>query len=113
MLTLQIPDLDQTTVEMLRQWAADHGRTLEDEARVVLQRVVTEAACAPSDRETPLQQADVHGRRNGNDAELTRGAASLQPMTLSPEDAAIMQEAWEKGLARPTMPVVALPQYEG
>ncbi len=113
MPALQIHDLDQVTMTLLRKWAADHGRTLEDEARTVLQRIVNEAANAPSGYETSKRQVDFDGCSAGNQDKPSRGAASLEPMTLSPEDAAIMREAWENGLARPKMPVVSLPQFEG
>ena len=110
MASLQIPDLDSKTMTLLRQWAADHSRTLEDEARIVLQRIVSEAEGVLSGRGVP---ANGGGSKIMSEAEQSRGALSLQPMILSDEDAALMDEAWENGLARPTMPIVPLPQYEG
>ncbi len=110
---LQIPDLDQKTMSLLCQWAADHGRTVEDEVRLILQETVAQAKVASSDRGVARPNKDVSEFSNGDDADLSRGAASLQPMTLSAEDAALMQEAWEKGLAQPKIAIAPLPQYEG
>ena len=59
---------------------------------MVLQRIVTEAANAPSGHEglPPESRVDDNGR---NQEALSRGAASLEPMTLSPEDASIMSRS--------------------
>ncbi len=110
---LQIPDLDQKTMSFLRLWAADHGRTIEDEVRFILQRTVAAAEVVPSDRGTAesIRGADEPGCEG--EAAQSRGALSLQPMTLSAEDAAIMEETWSKGLARPKIAIVPLPEYEG
>ncbi len=110
---LQIPDLDQATMSLLRQWAADHGRTVEDEVRLILQSTVAQAKVMSSDRGATPAITDVGEFPIGEEAGLSRGAASLQPMTLSTEDAVLMQEAWEQGLARPKIAIAPLPQYEG
>ncbi len=110
---LQIPDLDQKTMSLLRQRAADHGRTVEDEARNILQWTVAAAKTAAGDRGDASPNLEVGELPSGDQAGLSRGAASLQPMTLTVEDAALMQEAWEKGLARPTIAIAPLPEYEG
>ena len=39
---LLIPDLDPKTLALLSQWAANHGRTVEDEVRVILQQATQE-----------------------------------------------------------------------
>ena len=102
---LLISDIDQTTITRLRNRASEHGHTLEDEVRDILQHVAAEAEIVSNDREKkPL---------SGSEASLSRGAASLQPMTLSEEDAASMKEAWEKGLAQPKLPIAPLPEYRG
>jgi hypothetical protein len=61
----------------------------------------------------PIMDMDIDELRIGYEASQSRGAASLQPMILSAEDAALMQDAWEKGLARPKISIAPLPQYEG
>jgi plasmid stability protein len=110
---LQIPDLDQKTMSFLRVWAADHGRTIEDEARFILQRTVAEAEIMPSDGGAAQSIRCADEARNGVETAQSRGALSLQPMTLSAEDAAIMEETWQTGLARPKIGIVPLPEYEG
>ena len=107
MPALQIPDLDQKTMTVLRRWAADRGRTIEDAARAILQGIAARIDFESSDPETtrPMTELDDTGQ--------SRGAASLQPMYLSVEDAALMQDAWEKGLARPKIAIAPLQQYKG
>jgi plasmid stability protein len=41
MASLTIPDLDESSRELLRKRAERHGRTLEDEAREILEGVLT------------------------------------------------------------------------
>ena len=110
---LQIPDLDQKTMSFLRLWAADHDRTVEDEVRFILQRTVAEAEGGHNERETTPPIGDGDEPRTAGEAVQSRGALSLRPMTLSAEDAAIMEETWNKGLARPKIAIAALPEYEG
>jgi plasmid stability protein len=107
MAVLQIPDLDQGTFTGLRRWAADRGRTVEDEARAILQEAAAQFEAASSGREAAGPLVDL------NDSAQSRGAASLEPMTLSAEDAEAMDEAWKKGLARPKIAIAPLPPYEG
>ena len=78
MATLQIPDLDQETITRLRQWAANHGRTLEDEARVVLQRIMGEAVDMPIDSEKTPSNTASGECRNRDQEEQSRAALSLQ-----------------------------------
>ena len=110
---LKIPERRSEDADFPAQWAADHGRTLEDEARVILQRTVAEVEALPGGRGSTSSTMDVDEPRNAGEASQSRGAASLQPMTLSVEDAAQMQDAWEKGLARPKIAITPLPRYEG
>jgi plasmid stability protein len=106
MSALQIQDVDQKTMTLLQRWAADHGRTLEDAVRVILQRVAAQIEVASNEFATrPLPESD--------EARQSRGALSLQPMVLSAEDAAILDQAWQGGLARPKIAIAPLPQYEG
>jgi plasmid stability protein len=95
MPALQIKDVDQKTMVLLGRWAAEHGRTLEEEVRGILQRVAARIEVASAE---PGQ---------------SRGALSLEPMALSAEDAALLDEAWRGGLARPKIAIAPLPRYEG
>ncbi|MGO8745395.1 MAG: hypothetical protein ACLQNE_05345 [Thermoguttaceae bacterium] len=104
---LQIPDVDPKTLTLLRQWAADRGRTLEDGVRVILQGIAAEIEGASGDRSTARPSPRF------GEAGQSRGALSLEPMALSAEDAAFMDEAWRAGLARPKINIAPLPQYEG
>lgn len=104
---LQISDIDQRTVALLRQWAADRGRTLEDGVRIILEKIAAQIESMPARRAT--EQSIAESGRSGP----SRGALSLEPMSLSAEDAAIMEDAWRTGLARPSVAFAPLPQYEG
>jgi plasmid stability protein len=73
MSQLLIPDVDPAMLTQLQQRAAQHGRTLEDEARTILER----AAEAPSpsawtEVDAIRQQLAASGRQFSDSAELVR-----------------------------------------
>ena len=73
MSQLLIPDVDPAMLAQLRQQASQHGRTLEDEAKTILQR----AAAAPSasawtEVDAIRQQLAASGRQFSDSAELLR-----------------------------------------
>jgi len=73
MSQLLIPDLDPDMLAQLRQQAAEHGRSLEDEIRIILEQ----AALRPSpsvwaEVDGIRQHLAASGRRFGDSAELVR-----------------------------------------
>ncbi len=73
MAELQIPNLDQTTMNLLSQWAADHGRTVEDEVRLVLQQATQERSGSAWDRADALRETlAATGHAFSDSAELVR-----------------------------------------
>ena len=73
MSELLIPDLDPKTPTLLRQWAADHGRTLEDEVRVILQQATHEQSRSAWGRADAIRERlAATGREFSDSAELIR-----------------------------------------
>ncbi len=56
MSELLIPDIDPKTLTLLRQWAADHSRTLEDEVRVILQQATRELSRSAWNRADSIRE---------------------------------------------------------
>ena len=82
----------------------------------LLQEAFAKASALPPAEQEVLAAhllAELNKLLIGSGTALSRGAASLEPMDLSGEDAALMQESWEKGLARPTISIAMLPEYDG
>ncbi len=57
---LVIPDIDPTTLELLRQRAADHAQSVEIEAMAILA-----GALAASCRQRPLGRRERHAGESG------------------------------------------------
>jgi plasmid stability protein len=54
--SLTVRKLDDTIKARLRVRAARHGRSMEDEVRVILRRVVAEEATAPADLASAIRR---------------------------------------------------------
>jgi antitoxin FitA len=73
MSELLIPDVDPAKLAELRRRAAEHGRTLEDEARAILERAAGGLSpSAWSGVDAIHQQLADSGRQFGDSAELLR-----------------------------------------
>ena len=73
MSELLISDLDSTTLTLLGQWAANHGRTLEDEVRVVLQQATQQRSRAAWDQANEIRERlAATGRKFSDSADLIR-----------------------------------------
>ena len=73
MSELSIPDLDPKTLTLLSQWAANHGRTVEDEIRVILQQATQQIARdAWNQAKEVRERFAATGRTFSDSAELIR-----------------------------------------
>ena len=75
MSNLMISDLDVTTLTRLSQWAENHGRTVEDEARVILQQATEDISHSAWERADAIRERlAATGRQFSDSAELIRQA---------------------------------------
>jgi len=73
MSELTISDLDPRTLSLLSQWAANHGRTLEEEATVVLQRAAQQLSLEAWEEARGIRgRLATSGRQFSDSAELIR-----------------------------------------
>lgn len=83
MSALVIPDLDAKTMTLLNQWAENHGRTLEDEARVILQQATEDISRSAWERADAIRQRlAATGRHFSDSAELIREAREERMQSL-------------------------------
>jgi antitoxin FitA len=70
---LLIPDLDPAMLAQLRQRASQHGRSLEDEVRAILEQVAAGPPPSTWDRVSAIrEQLAASGRQFSDSAELVR-----------------------------------------
>jgi plasmid stability protein len=75
MSSLVISDIDAKTLTRLSQWAENHGRTLEDEVRIVLQEATEEISRSAWERADAIRERLAATSRHFSDsAELIRQA---------------------------------------
>jgi antitoxin FitA len=73
MSELVLSDLDPRTFSLLSQWAANHGRTVEEEASVVLQRAAQQLSReAWEEAKRIRERLAASGRQFSDSAELIR-----------------------------------------
>lgn len=73
MSQMLIPDLDPAMLDLLRQRASQHGRSLEDEVKIILEQVAE--GTSPSvwtGVDAIRQQLESSGRKFSDSAELIR-----------------------------------------
>ena len=73
MSQLLIPDLDPAMLDLLRQRASQHGHSLENEVKIILEQATERASPSVwTGVDTILQQLASSGRKFTDSAELVR-----------------------------------------